>query len=357
MGFKPSRADPDIWMKSSKDGSHYEYIAVYVDDLAICMKDPKSFCDTLKEKYKLKLKGVGPINYHLGCGYTRDEDGTLVADPRKYVEKILESYEKPLEKNQRRPRHLWWEETIWLSGLGRFDIAVHVMTMSRFRQQPRIGHLERLKKIVGYLANFPHGALRFRLHEPDYSNLPHKEYDWQRTVYGGAKEEIPHDIPEPKGKHVTTTTYVDANLHHDQVTGKAVTACLHIVNATPSHWYTKRQATVETATYGSEFVAARIATDQIIDLRYTLMYLGVPVRSKSYMFGDNKSVVDSASIPASTLSKKSTLASYHRVREAIAAGYLQFNWKDGKSNPADILSKHWEFANIWPLLKPLLFWK
>ena len=156
---------------------------------------------------------------------------------------------------------------------------------------------------------------------------------------------------------MTTTTYVDANLHHDQGTGKAVTACLHIVNATPSHWYTKRQATVETATYGSEFVAARIAPDQIIDLRYTLMYLGVPVRSKSYMFGDNKSVVDSASIPTSTLLKKSTLASYHRVREAIAAGYLQFSWKDGKSNPADILSKHWEFANIWPLLKPLLFFE
>ena len=142
-------------------------------------------------------------------------------------------------------------QLIWLAGLGRFDIAVHVMTMSRFRQQPRIGHFERLKKIVGYLANFPHGALRFRLHEPDYSSLPHKDYDWQRTVYEGAKEEIPHDIPEPKGKYVTTTTYVDANLHHDQVTGKAVTACLHMVNATPSHWYTKRQATVETATYGS----------------------------------------------------------------------------------------------------------
>ena len=146
---------------------------------------------------------------------------------------------------------------------------------------------------------------------------------------------------------MTTSTYVDANLHHDQVTGKAVTACLHMVNATTSHWHTKRQATVETATFGSEFVAARIATDQIIDLRYTVMYLGVPVRSKSYMFGDNKSVVDSASTPTSTLSKK----------EAIAAGYIQFNWKDGKSNPADILSKHWEFANIWPLLKPLLFWK
>ena len=75
------------------------------------------------------------------------------------------------------------------------------------------------------------------------------------------------------------------------------------------------------------------------------------------MFGDNKSVVDSASIHTSTLSEKSTLASYHRVREAIAAGYLQFNQKDGKSNPAAILNKYWEFASISPLLKPLLFWE
>ena len=85
-------------------------------------------------------------------------------------------------------------------------------------------------------------------------------------------------------------------------------------------------------------MAARIATDQLIDLRYTLMYLGVPVRSQSYMFGDNKSVADSASIPTSTLFKKSNLASYHSVGEVIAAGYLPSSWKDGKSNPADILS-------------------
>ena len=56
------------------------------------------------------------------------------------------------------------------------------------------------------------------------------------------------------------------------------------------------------------------------------------------MFGDNKSVVDSASIPTSTLPKESALASYHRVREANAAEHLQFNWKDEKSNRANILT-------------------
>ena len=115
---------------------------------------------------------------------------------------------------------------------------------------------------------------------------------------------------------MTTTTYVNANLHHDQVIGRTVTACLHIVVATASHWHTKSQSTVETATLGSEFVAARIATDQIIDHRYTLMYLGVPVRSKNYMFGDYKSIVDSASILTLTMSKRSTLASYHKSQRS-----------------------------------------
>ena len=67
------------------------------------MKDPQAFCDTLEKKYKLKFKGAGPLSYHLGCGYSRGEDGTLVAEPRKYVDKILESYEKMFGGSQIRP--------------------------------------------------------------------------------------------------------------------------------------------------------------------------------------------------------------------------------------------------------------
>ena len=78
------------------------------------------------------------------------------------------------------------------------------------------------------------------------------------------------NVPKPIWKHVQTTHYVDANLHHDLATGKAVTAALHFLNQTPIDAYTKRQSTVETATYGSEFVAARTVVDQIIDIRTTL---------------------------------------------------------------------------------------
>ena len=75
-----------------------------MDYLAICMQDPQPFCDTLKEQKMLKLKGVGPLSYYLGCGYTRDEDGTLVVDPRKHVGKILESYEKMLAEKPKKTR-------------------------------------------------------------------------------------------------------------------------------------------------------------------------------------------------------------------------------------------------------------
>ena len=92
LKFKPSKADPDVWMRPEPGGTCYEYIAVYVDDLAIAAKDPQAFCNELKEKYNLKLKGVGPLEYHLGCTYKKEPDGTLAADPRRYVNKILESY-------------------------------------------------------------------------------------------------------------------------------------------------------------------------------------------------------------------------------------------------------------------------
>jgi hypothetical protein len=67
----------------------------------------------------------------------------------------------------------------------------------------------------------------------------------------------------------------------DITAGKSVTGILHLINKTPLDWYAKKQATVETATYGSEFVASRICVEQIIDLRSTLRYLGVPVREKN----------------------------------------------------------------------------
>jgi hypothetical protein len=74
------------------------------------------------------------------------------------------------------------------------------------------------------------------------------------------------------------------------------------------------------------------------------------------MFGDNETVVNTASTPHGKLHKRHNALAFHRVREAIAARVIRFGHIAGIDNPADILTKHWDHNSIWPILKPLLFW-
>ena len=150
------------------------------------------------------------------------------------------------------------------------------MSLSSFHAAPRVGHLERLKRVACYLCKMDQGCIRVRTDEPDYSMLEHRPQDWEKTVYGNVSEVLPTDAPEARGKRVVLTTYVDANLYHDWSTGRAVTGVLHFVNQTPFEWFTKKQATVETATYGSEFVAAKIAVEQIMASRCDTTLFGSP---------------------------------------------------------------------------------
>ena len=379
MGFFQSRAERDIWMKDC--GDHYEYIAVYVDDLLIASKDPAAIIKVLREKYDFKLKGTGPIEFHLGCDFFRDAENNLCYAPRKYILKMLDNYERifgvkpkqfasPLVKGDHPETDdspLLEIEGIkiyqsligglqWVIQIGRFDVSTAVMTMSRFRAAPRQGHLERVKRIHGYLSKMRFGVIRIRTEEPDFSAIPEKKYEWEYTCYGNGKEEIPSDAPRPLGKRVVTSSYVDANLYHDLVSGKAVTGILHFFNKTPIDWFSKLQSTVETATFGSEYVAARTCTEQVIDLRLTLRYLGVPIAGSSWMFGDNETVVNTASMPHSRLHKRHNALSYHKTRASIAAGVVRFHHIRGAVNPADILSKHWDSPSVWECLKPLMFW-
>jgi hypothetical protein len=182
-----------------------------------------------------------------------------------------------------------------------------------------------VKRVYGYLSKMRHGVIRIRTELPDYSVIPEKTYDWDYTCYEGAEELIPNDLPRPLGKEVQTTTFVDANLYHDLISGRSVTGILHLLSKTPIDWFSKLQSTVETPTFGSEYVAARTATEQIIDLCNTLLYLGVPIRGTSMMFGNNETVVNTALVPHARLQKRHVALSYHKVREAVAAGIMRFH--------------------------------
>lgn len=230
------------------------------------------------------------------------------------------------------------------------------MALLSFRAVPRKGHLERAKRVVGYLLKMRHAILRFRTGKPDCSDVSDRVFEWTHTVYGGTKEILKDDAPQPKGPQVQLTYYVDANFMHCLMMEGSVTGIIHYANQTLLDWFTKKQNTVETATYGSEFMAACICVEQIYDIRNTLQYLGVAICEVSMMFGDNESVVNSSLLPHVKLHKQHAMLSFHKVQQAIAMGAIKFHFLDRSQNPADIVSKHWGYAAVWHLLQPMFFW-
>ena len=105
MGFKSSKAETSIFIRKCKTREVYEYVATYVDDLCIVVDDPKLFLQQLEKNPNCpcELKGSGPVNFHLGCGFNRDSDETLCMDARRYVEKMEDNYNrlfphKPLKR-------------------------------------------------------------------------------------------------------------------------------------------------------------------------------------------------------------------------------------------------------------------
>ena len=237
MKFLPSTADRCSWLRKAPNLRCYEYIAVYVDDLCIAAESPSAMIQIFKTKYHLKVKGDGKLTYHLGADYFEDPDGTFVSQPKKYIDKLADTYRRlfnddppkgyktPLVKND----HLELDtseilerdmaakyltmvgQLQWLVTSGRFDIHAQVATMSRFRAAPRQGHMDRLKMIYSYAIRSKDYAIRFRTDQPDYSYLPDHDFDWTYSVYGHVQEILPDDMPEPLGKAVITTPAMDAN--------------------------------------------------------------------------------------------------------------------------------------------------
>ena len=104
-------------------------------------------------------------------------------------------------------------------------------------------------------------------------------------------------------------------------------------------------------------MAARIATEQVIDMRYRARMMGVPVIPSTILIGDNKLIQTSGSLPSSPLSKKHLAIAYHKIREAVAASIMTFVWIGTLLNIADLLTKPLNGMRHRSLTKAFMFCK
>ena len=162
-----------------------------------------------------------------------------------------------------------------------------------------------------------------------------------KEIYTEAEDPCPPNMPTPRGEAVTINAFVDADHAGNLVTCRSHTGILLYCNLAPIQWFSKRQNTVESSTFGSEsIIAMKIATELIEALTYKLRMFGVPLSGPARIFCNNESVVKSSSFPESTLKKKHCSIAYHKVREAVAAGKQLIYYEHTSSNlVADLFTK------------------
>ena len=160
-----------------------------------------------------------------------------------------------------------------------------------------------------------------------------------RDFYGDVAEELQPKMPAPLGNTLDITCFVDSDHAGNVVTRRSHTRIIIFLNNAPVIWFSKKENTVESSSFGSEFVALRIVRDLIMGLRYKLRMFGVTIVGPASVLCDNQGVVKNTSLAKSVLSKRHNAINYKVVREAVAAGIIRVDKEDGQTNLADAFTK------------------
>ena len=406
LHYVDTKADPDVYRRPelSPDGKkYYSYLIVYVDDVLCIHHHPKSVLDVVSGTFRLKNGIDEDPSTYLGADIRKwsyiNEDGKedvcwamgsqnyvkeamriceaqMAAHQLSYPTSKRQSKNTPFTRSDYRPeldptpycssdKANLYQQLIgilrWICELGRIDILHEVSLLSQYLAQPRFGHLMQTLNIFYYLKTHQRSWMvmeptRFGIDWVPTSNEPSPEdrASAMKEIYADASDELPHDMPEPRGEMIDISIFVDADHAGNKVTRRSHTGIIIYCNLAPIIWYSKRQNTVETSTFGSEFIALKIATELNDSLRYKLRMFGVPISGPSRVMCDNDSVVKSSSFAESTLKKKHCSIAFHKVRESVASEKILIYYEKSSSNLADLLTKVMNAAKRHPLIQGIL---
>lgn len=373
LDFEQCRADQDVWMRKalrSNGEKYWEYVFIYTDDVVAMSENPKDILQEMNKHFLLKSDSIGPPSRYLGANISEffisgDSKPKWAIGSEQYVKEAVRVIKSWLKKRNMtlktktsgvlpsgyKPEleasallndddsHFYMQAIgilRWIVELGRIDICGEVSMMSSYSAAPRSGHLDAVLHMFSYLDS--HNRSKIVM---DDTYFPHQELekpDWGQ-FYPGAKEELPSDMPEPLGKALQQTMFVDASHAANIVTRQSRTGVLIFLNRAPILWYSKKQATIETSSFGSEFQALKVGMELLIGLRYKVRMMGIPLDGYAHVKVDNMSVVRNTSVPESQLKKRSNSIAYHFVRQMVAADVGRVSYEPGETNLADMLTK------------------
>ena len=381
LGFKSCPTDPDVWMRPAEksDGSpYYEYVLLYVDEaLAIGERAEKILREEIGRYFELKEESVGPPSLYLGARVRKVvlENGAeaWAFSSSQYVQAAVKNVEDHLSKDENKRWSLpskadtpmkanyraeldvsaelspgdasYYQSLIgvlrWIVELGRVDICLEVSLLSSHLALPREGHMQQVLQVFAYLRKYHNAELVYDPSDPIVNETDFERRDWTASEFGhiDGKEELPPNMPEPRGLGFVIRAKVDADHASDTVSRRSRTGFLVYLNLALTYWWSKKQTSIESSSFGSEFIAMKQCCEYLRGLRYKLRMLGIPCDGPSLIYGDNQSVLANTTIPDSALKKKSQSIAYHFVREGVARDEWRTTYINTHDNEADLLTK------------------
>ena len=383
LGFQRCLADNDIWYKPARNNEElkvYDYVCIYVDDILIASVCPSKYMDMLGSHVELKEGSVKKPDSYLGTDIKRFKDdstdqeywalssNSYLKEALRIVQGIMkESGVKVRGKGAHPYSILTYRPELdvtpfcdaeqlnlyqmligilcWLIELGRVDIQLESSQLSSYLASPRVGHLHQAFHIFHYLRNHDSSWMPMDPRKLDINYVgpqdssPTARREVMKKIYYDAEDEVPDNAPEARGKSVQLNLYVDADHAGNKVTRRSRSGILIFMNMALIVWDSKKQNTVESSTFGSEYIALKLSMEKIIGLRYKLRMMGVSLDGPANVFGDNESVIKSTSNPEATLKKKNISIAYHKCRECFAAGIADMFFIRSEENLADLLTK------------------
>ena len=146
-------------------------------------------------------------------------------------------------------------------------------------------------------------------------------------------------MPQPRGQGFVLQSKVNADHVADTVTRRSKNGFLVYLSCANVYWFSKKQTSVESSSFGSEFVAMKQCCEYLQGLHYNLQMMGIPCEGPAYISGDNQSVLANTAIPDSTLKNNSQSIAYHFIREGSARDKWRASYGNTHDNKANLLTK------------------
>ena len=321
-GFKQSKADLCLYTKKYDDV--FVHILLYVDDLLICGNAEiiKKTADMLNQHFE--IKDLGEVSLYLGIQIERDKHGNFMLSQTNKIQQIVSEFGLTDANGCAIPMHIDYlsitgEENLlnsneqyrqamrallYIATTTRPDIAAAVSILCRRVSSPRKCDWTAVKQVIRYLKETIHLKLKLKVVD-----------------------------------NLQLVGYVDADWAGDKSDRKSNSGYLFKLGEGTISWLSKKQGSVALSSTEAEYIAAALASQELVWLRQLLSDLHMPCTQSTTLYEDNQGCIKIACNEKISARTKHIDVRHHHLRDLQTRGIIDLEYCASEQMLADVMTK------------------